>query len=163
MSNPLSPPPSASPTYTSLNATALAFISAHSLDPTLPSHMNFPVLESLCAPEFIHSWGHNYAVSRSPRLQGTFSFEDFKKHLETMIPALESFDATVTDIVVDEVRRKVVLRVSFGMKIKGEEAVENDLVWVLEMDGEGRIARSTEFVDGIAAAKLKELMMAAKK
>jgi ketosteroid isomerase-like protein len=125
--------------------------------------MNFPLLESLCAPSFAHSWGHNYAVSLSPRLQGIFSFEEFKTHLEMMIPALESFDATVTDIVVDEVKRKVVLRVSFGMKIRGENVVENDLVWMLEMDEEGRILKSTEFVDGIAAGKLKELMIAAKK
>jgi hypothetical protein len=31
------------------------------------------------------------------------------------------------------------------------------------MDEEGRILKSTEFVDGIAAGKLKELMIAAKK
>jgi ketosteroid isomerase-like protein len=163
MSNQPTPPPSASPTYTSLHTTALAFISAHALDPTHPSRMNFPLLQSLCAPDFQHSWGHNYSVSLSPRLQGTFSFEAFKTHLEMMMPALESWDAIVTDVMVDEVQRKVVLRVRFEMKVRGEKAVENDIVWMLEIDGEGKVCRSMEFVDADAAGKLKEMIMVVKK
>jgi ketosteroid isomerase-like protein len=154
------PPRTASQTYTSLHTTALAFISAQSQDPTHPSRMNFTRISALCAPDFQHSWGHNYAVAQNPRIQGTLSFELFVAHLESMLPALESWDAVVTDVTVDEVQRKVVLRVSFGMVVKGSgEVVENDLMWVLEMDEEGRVWRSREFVDGSAAGRMKELMM----
>jgi hypothetical protein len=154
-------PPAASEMYTQLHSTALAFIDAQAHDATQPHGMNFARIESLCASDFEHSWGHNYAVSLNPRLQGTFSFAQFTKHLEAMLPNLDSFEITVTDVTVDEMLRKVVLRISFWMLAKGaEERVENDLVWVVEMDEEGKkVRRSREFIDGIAAGRLKELMM----
>jgi ketosteroid isomerase-like protein len=126
--------------------------------------MNFSLLSSLCAPDFQHSWGHNYVVAQNPRIQGTQSFELFVAHLESMLAHLESWEAVVTDVTVDEVQRKVVLRVGFMMVVRGAgETVENDLVWVLEMDREGRVWKSREFVDGVAAGRIKELMMAAKR
>lgn len=53
------------------------------------------------------------------------------------------------------------LRVSFWMVPKGSHAaVENDLLWMLEMNWEGtKLKKSTEFVDGIAAGRLEEFMM----
>jgi hypothetical protein len=59
---------------------------------------------------------------------------------------------------------KVVLRISLLMQAKGaKEKVENDLLWVMEMErqgnGEVRIKRSREFVDGVATGRLREGMM----
>jgi ketosteroid isomerase-like protein len=121
--------------------------------------MDFARLERLCAADFAHTWGHNYAVSQSARLQGTLSFARFAAHLQSMLPHLESWDNEVTDVTVDEARRRVVLRVSFWMKVQGEESVENDLVWAVEVDEVGKVRRSEEFVDAVAAGRLKELMM----
>lgn len=82
-----------------------------------------------------------------------------------MLPKLESWETTVTEVTVDEVKKRVVLRVSFWMVPKGtKEVVENDLLWKLEMDEGGKkVQRSTEFIDGIAAGRLKEIMMGGKK
>jgi ketosteroid isomerase-like protein len=160
------PPPNASHIYTALHATVLDFITAQTQTPALASRMDFSRMRALCAPEFQHSWGHNYATSLNPRLQGTVSIDEFIEHLESLLPALESWEATATDVLVDEVKRTVVLRASLMMVVKGEEkGVENDLLWVFEMKGEGsemKIRRSREFIDGVAAARLKELMMGRK-
>ncbi|KAL1800058.1 hypothetical protein ACET3X_000400 [Alternaria dauci] len=157
---------SANPLYQSLRGTALSFIEAQVLDNSLPERMNFALLHSHCTPDFQHSWGHNYAVSVTPPLQGTHSFDGFVKHLQLMLPKLESWKADVTDVIVDPVTMKVMLRISFRMLAKGAkeaDTVENDLLWELEMEevGEGKvkIKRSVEFVDGAAAGKLREVMM----
>jgi ketosteroid isomerase-like protein len=154
------PPQGASIAYTALHVSALTFISAQAQNDNYPSRMAFDLHKDLIAPDFQHSWGHNYGVSKDPRLQGALSFDQFKAHLASMVPHLESWHPTVTDVVVDEMKRKVVLRISFGMVVKGEDVgVENDLVWVVEMDGEGKVRRSVEFVDGVAAGRLKEIIM----
>lgn len=77
---------------------------------------------------------------------------------------------SVVDVLVDEVRKGVMVRVSYYMKAKGsEEAVENDILWILDMeertDGkEGMwVKQSKEFVDDVAAGRLKELMMGSAK
>jgi hypothetical protein len=165
MSSRPQPPRAASATYVQLHTTALAFIDAQAQDSTQTPCMNFDRIEALCTPDFQHSWGHNYAISLNPRLQGTHSFLLFTKHLEAMLPNLDSFENTVTDVTIDEVQRKVVLRMSFWMLAKGaEEPVENDLLWVLEMDEEGKkVRRSKEFIDGVAAGRLKELMLSSAK
>lgn len=81
-----------------------------------------------------------------------------------MLTRLETWEAKLSDALVDETKREVMLRVSFFMRAKGvEEVVENELVWVLgmeEQDGQGwKVCRSVEFVDGAAAGRLRELMM----
>lgn len=41
-----------------------------------------------------------------------------------------------------------------------KELVENDLLWMLEMDDAGeKVERSVEFVDDAAAGSIKEIMM----
>jgi hypothetical protein len=154
------------PTYTALRDTALNFIKAQTLDAALPERMNFSLLRTYCAPGFQHSWGHNYAVSITPPLQGTYSLEEFFVHLRSMLPRLESWKSDVTDVIVDPVKMKVVLRISFLMHAKGAtkgQTVENDLLWMLEMEdvGSGKlgIKKSMEFLDGAAAGRLKEIMM----
>jgi hypothetical protein len=161
----MEPPPTASPLYKALHATAIGFIEAQTLDPSLPSRMNFENIRTFCSPSFHHSWGHKYAVSVSPPLQGTLSFDGFTAHLQSISPRLESWKAEVTDVLIDEMKRKVVLRISFLMLPKGaEEEVENDLLWVLDMERGGngeevKIRGSREFVDGVAAGRLREIMM----
>ena len=83
-----------------------------------------------------------------------------------MLPRLESWKSNVTDIIVDPVKMKVVLRISFMMQAKGateEQIVENDLLWMMEMEemssGKVGIKKSMEFLDGAAAGKLREIMM----
>jgi hypothetical protein len=151
--------------YTTLHSTALAFIDAQAQDSSQPSRMNFGRIEEVCTSDYQHLWGHNYAVSQNPRLQGMHSFSDFTKHLSAMLPNLKSWETTVTDVTIDEMKKTVVLRVSLLMVPKGaEEGVENDMLWRLEMDEDGKkVRKSTEFIDGIAAGRLKEIMMSGKK
>lgn len=164
MSGPPIAPAGASSDYINLRATALAFIDAQAQDPSQPLRMKFKRIEETCTTDYEHPWGHNHAASMNPRLQGTHSFSDFTKHLEAMLPNLESWESTVTDVLVDEARRKVMLRVSFWMEPKGPHAaVENDLLWMLEMNQDGtKVKKSTEFVDSIAAGRLKEIIMGGK-
>lgn len=86
-----------------------------------------------------------------------------------MLPRLARWKAQVKDTVVDTVGLRVVLRIAFLMTprvgdVEGGETVENDLVWAFDMEeveGEGgvRIKKSVEFVDGVAAGRLREIMM----
>ncbi|EMD94096.1 hypothetical protein COCHEDRAFT_1069631, partial [Bipolaris maydis C5] len=160
------PPTSASQTYKSLHTTSLAFISAQSFNPTLPPRMNIPLLKSLCTSSFTHTFGHHHAVSAAPPLQGTFSFDAFAAHLGAMVPRMESWELRVADVLVDEVLMRCVVRVSYFMRVKGVDegdVVENDVLWMLgfekEAEGEGvKVCTSVEFVDGVAAGRLRELM-----
>ncbi|KAL6711011.1 hypothetical protein ACN47E_006886 [Coniothyrium glycines] len=176
-------PLSASETYTALHTTALSFLAAQSYTPA-PPHMDLPLLRALCSPSFTHSFGHNFAVRQVPALQGVFSLDGFVAHLQGMLARLERWDVEVRAVVVDEVQGTVVCRVGYWMVAKsgegpgkgrgsrdvsvdsGEEerGVENDVVWVLEMaaggaQGEMKVKRSVEFVDAVAAGRLREVMM----
>ncbi|KAF1843542.1 uncharacterized protein K460DRAFT_368431 [Cucurbitaria berberidis CBS 394.84] len=165
MTNTLEPPAAASQTYTALFNTALNFIDAQTQDPNLPSRMDFDRIRALCSPGFEHSWGHNYAVSLAPPLQGSHSVDGFISHLQKMLPNLDSWNTDVMDAIVDEARLRVILRMSLWMQVKGVgegDAVENDILWVLDMDGDLeklRVKKSMEFIDGLAAGRIKELMM----
>jgi hypothetical protein len=161
MSNRVNLPPHASPKYVRLHNTALAFIDAHTQDVRQSSRVDFDRIEATVAPDFQHKWGHNYAVSMNLRIQGTHSFTSFTKHLEAMLPNLESWETTIADVIVDEMKNTVMLRVSFWMVVKGaKDTIEHDLLWVLEMAEQGeKVKSSTEFIDAIAAARLKEIMM----
>lgn len=164
VSNSLSPPVGASALYKTIHATALAFIDAQAKDESQPDRMDFSRIRALCAPNFRHSWGHKYLVSTKPFLQGTPDVDGFINHLSTMLPRLEGFDAGVTDVVVDEVKIMAILRISFRMRPKDvEEVVENDLLWMLGMNRDGKLVeKSVEFIDGVAAGRLAELMMGKK-
>ncbi|KAI4643510.1 hypothetical protein J4E93_006520 [Alternaria ventricosa] len=160
------PATSALPTYTILRDTALNFIRAQTLDTNSPERMDFDLMRTYCAPSFEHSWGHKYAVSLTPPLQSTHSLDGFFTHLRSMLPRLESWKSNVTDVIVDPVKMKVILRISFMMQAKGAtegQIVENDLLWMMEMEemssGKLGIKKSMEFLDGAAAGKLREIMM----
>lgn len=163
MSETMKPTTTASHTYSQLHNTARAFIEAQDQDTSHPQLMDFEAIRSHVTDDFQHTWGHNYATSMNPRLQGTHYFPHFIKHLEAMLPNFKSWQTSITDMVVDDVKKKVMMRVSFIMVPKdAEEGVENDLLWVLEMtdtEGEWKVRKSTEFIDVAAAGKLKEIMM----
>ncbi|KAF1913279.1 hypothetical protein BDU57DRAFT_457190, partial [Ampelomyces quisqualis] len=57
---------------------------------------------------------------------------------------------SITDKRVDESQKKAVLRASFFVvAMRAQSQVENDLLWMLEMDSEGkRDPKSLDIVDG---------------
>ncbi|KAF2999860.1 hypothetical protein E8E13_007831 [Curvularia kusanoi] len=161
--------------YTDLENAALAFVNAQTHIPDLETGMDFAALKRFVAPSFSHSFGPDYAVSQAPKLQGTFTIDSFIKHLGSMLPALETWAIQFRNVVVDEVGESVAIRASYRMLVKGaDKAVENDVVWWLEMEerlsgtdsgewddcGGWRVRRSTEIVDVAAAGKIKELITA---
>jgi ketosteroid isomerase-like protein len=157
-------PQSASPTYKALFLRAVEFIDTMQRDADLPDLMDFDRLRACTAPDYMHDWGHNYAVSHLPKLQGKYNWAQFHQHFQMMLPRMERADTTITDINVDEHQMKVTLRVSLVVQAKGttnEEAVENDMLWFLEMVEEGeevKIRRSTEFLDMMAMKRFGDLM-----
>ena len=136
----MEPPVSASPLYKTLHATGLEFVRSQNKDDAQPSRMSIDRIRAIRSSEnFEHSWGHDYFVNTAPHLQGTLDIDGFVAHLNKMCPFLESWDTNITDVMVDEQQKRVVLRASYYMLVKGAEApVENDLVWFLTMDEEGR-------------------------
>jgi hypothetical protein len=164
MANP-TPPSSASAFYKALHATTIEFIRAQDQDVSTPNRMDFDRIKAIRSTTgFEHSWGHNYLVSTNLPMSGTHDADSFIKHLGSMIPLLESWDTEITDIAIDELQRKAVVRGSYFMKPKGSpEAVENDLVWYLTMEEDGKkVQKSIEFLDGAAVQRMKELMMMGK-
>lgn len=166
------------PKRSALQETALSFINAQAHNPSLPSGMDYDSLRRLVTPQYTHSFGPAYAVAQMPKLQGGFTMDAFIEHLGGMLPNLETWEIEVKSVVVDEVGERVVVRVGYGMCVKGvQERVENEVVWWFELEegekgsetGEGnevgggwRIRRSEEIVDSVAAVRIRELMMQGK-
>ncbi|KAJ4370939.1 hypothetical protein N0V86_008633 [Didymella sp. IMI 355093] len=156
-----------SATYTALKHTAQAFVAGQSHKPALAARMDFEALRALTSSSFVHSFGPAYSVAQAPKLQGQFDFERFQAHLQGMLPMLERWEIEEKGLVVDERGRSVVVRASYRMFVKGGEGVENDVVWWLELeeegkDGEGggwKVRKSTEIVDFGASTRIRELMM----
>jgi hypothetical protein len=156
----------ASTLYSTLHDTAIHFVQSSALDSSKTTRIDEPRIRAVrSSSNFSHSWGHSYAASLSPVLSETLDVEGFINHLKVMTPKLESWDADVTDVMVDEARMKVVVRASYWMQPKGvgkEARVENDIVWFLDLveeEGGVKVKKSVEFVDGVAAGRLRELMM----
>jgi hypothetical protein len=92
-------------------------------------------------------------------MQGVLDLDGFLAHMRKMLPRLDSVHTYVSDVAVDEARRMVVVRASYWMKVKGNEAVENDLVWLLWMDESGnRVKSSVELLDAEATKRIAENM-----
>jgi hypothetical protein len=155
-----STPPIPSTLYTTRQKTATKFITSLSYSPTSPApYLNIPLILSLRTHNYTHTFGHNYFVSTAPPLQGTHDLDGFIAHITRMTALLESWDSEIRDLCVDEAARSVVVRVGYWMKVKGEEKVENDLIWWVWMDEEGRkVVRSVEFVDAAAGGEIKRGM-----
>ncbi|OSS47387.1 hypothetical protein B5807_07444 [Epicoccum nigrum] len=154
-------PQDASTKHTCLRTAALAFIAAQTHNPSLQDGMDTPALRRLVTPSYTHSFGPEYFVALTPSLQHTFSIDDFIAHTQRMTPALEKWEVGVEGVVVDEVGEEVVVRCGYVMWVKGE-GVRNEVAWWLEMEetGEGwRVRRSREVVDGVAAGRIRELLL----
>ncbi|KAJ4360023.1 uncharacterized protein N0V89_000582 [Didymosphaeria variabile] len=158
-------PSNASQIYQILLATATEFIHCQDRDDSQPTRMNLNRVRAIRSTNFIHSFGHNVLVSTKPALQGELSVDGFLTHVNKMVPKLDTWNARISDIVVDETRKMCVVRVSYFMKPYGaEEPVENDLVWWLWMEEGGkRVEKAVEFVDGAAMERIGELIMAGSK
>lgn len=138
-----------------------------SLSETFANPPDFPTFLALRAPSARHYWGHNHLVSKNPCLQGQDNVA-FEAHLKSTGRFLESLGGEVTDIIIDEHKRKATLRMSYFLKANGsDETVENDLIWVLKFTEEGEveggvdgilIKESTEFIDATASARLGVLL-----
>jgi hypothetical protein len=156
-------PKTASDTYTALAETAERFLVV--LASRLPAGgLDAPLLASLCAPSYTHTFGPAYFVSQRPQLQGEFDISGLVAHVERMLPALDEVKLELRDVVVDDegARRAVVARVVYGMCVRGSgECVEHEVGWWMEMDAEGRVVKSREVVDGAAAGRIGELIRAA--
>jgi ketosteroid isomerase-like protein len=151
--------------YEVLRGTALAFISSLSLMPntTTTDEVRFDMakIRAVRAPNYTHTFGHNYFVSQSPPLQGTSDLDGFMTRVASMSLKLESETNQVLSVAVDKEQRSAVARVAYQMKAPGQAPVENDLVWWLWMDAEGKkVEKSMEFVDPVATKELQARMAA---
>lgn len=157
----ISPPAAASTFYKTLHATTIEFIHSLDKDDNTPDGMNIDRIKKIRSSiGFEHSWGHNYLVSTAPPLAAKLDIEGLIKHLCTMLPHLESWDIQITDISIDELQRRAVVRGSYFMRAKGaQETVENDLVWFLTIEEDGKkVQKSMEFLDAAGRARLMETM-----
>lgn len=155
----------ASKLYSTLHDTAIAFIDSTSLDSSKTNRIDESRIHAIRSSNFTHSWGHTYLVSKTPGLSGTLDAEGFIDHVKKMTPNFDSWETDVTDVMVDEARKRVIVRASYWMQPKGAEKVENDLIWFLdlvEVDGGWKVSNAVEFIDGIATKRLMDLIMGKK-
>ncbi|KAF2013044.1 hypothetical protein BU24DRAFT_263108 [Aaosphaeria arxii CBS 175.79] len=154
-------PPSASAKYKTLHATAVTFIHSADRDESLPKRFSEERIKAIrSASGFQHSCGHKGFVEATPQLAGTHDADAFIKHLEMMVPKLDSWDTTISDIFIDEHQNSVVVRASHAMGVKGTETpIEHDIVWFLTMEPDGKtVKKSIEFLDPIAGQQIREAM-----
>ncbi|OAG01426.1 uncharacterized protein CC84DRAFT_1220934 [Paraphaeosphaeria sporulosa] len=158
-------PDNASQLYKTLFSTATELIRCQDRDDSQPTRMNLDRVRAIRTPNFTHSFGHNHMVSTSPMpmLQGELGIDAYLAHLNKMVPKMDTWEARITDIVVDETRRMCIVRASYFMKPFGaEKPVENDLIWWLWMEEGGeKVYKALEFLDGAATGRIGELIMAA--
>ncbi|KAL5376222.1 hypothetical protein PMIN02_011855 [Paraphaeosphaeria minitans] len=160
-------PENASRLYKTLFSTATELIRCQDRDDSQPTRMNLDRVRAIRTSNCTHSFGHNHMVStmRMPMLQGELGVDAYVAHLNKMVPQMDTWEACITDIVVDETRRMCIVRASYFMKPSGaEKPVENDLVWWLWMEEGGeKVEKALEFLDGAATGRIGELIMAASK
>ncbi|KAF7373207.1 hypothetical protein MSAN_00529300 [Mycena sanguinolenta] len=135
-----------------------------SLSQTFASPPDLHTFLALRSPDARHCWGHNYLVSKNSTSLGSLDNAAFEAHLHSAGKWLDALGGEVTDIMIDEHKRKAVLRMSYFLKAKGsDETVENDLIWVLKFTDEGEveggvdgilIKESIEFIDAAARARV---------
>lgn len=149
--------------YTRLRDTAVAFIHSSDMDPKT-GQLDKDRIIAIRTADYRHRWGHNYFKSDKPGLNHTLDIDAFIEHLESMSPNLKSVQTKVPDIFIDETRKAATVRSSFYMTPSGaDETIENDIVWLLEMDQDGeKVASAIEFIDVAAAKGIGELVKHAK-
>jgi hypothetical protein len=155
----------ASKLYSTLHDTAIEFIDSSSRVPSEVNRMDEARVRAVRSQNYAHTWAHNYLVSKIPGLSDVLDVDGLIHHLNNMTANLDSWDTDVTDVMVDEVRKKVIVRASYWIQPKGLEKVENDLIWFLDLveeDGAWKVSKSVEFIDGLATVKVLELIMGKK-
>ncbi|KAK6527787.1 hypothetical protein TWF694_004767 [Orbilia ellipsospora] len=172
------PPASASTLYKTIHHTCIEFLSSMSQDPSSPTLINTDDVRAVRTSDFEQTWGHRFSVSLHPQEYGTpLTMNGLVEHLEAAAPLLKRWDVEIEDVVVDEVRRKAVVRSTYKMQAKGasltteegenkkenegevevKEVVENDMVWMLQLDEAGeRVEKAVEFKDYLADEKFKK-------
>lgn len=154
-------PPQASSIYKALHTTAIEFVRSSDQMQDSTSRMDSARIKNIRSEQgFEHAFGHNHLVSIKPMMAGTLDAEGFIQHMGKMQPYLKSWDTNITDVVIDETRKTAVVRASYHMLVReAAEAVENDIVWFLTMEEDGKkVKRSVEFVDAAASQKIGELI-----
>ncbi|KIW00032.1 uncharacterized protein PV09_08384 [Verruconis gallopava] len=148
--------------YDTLKSTAESFVLASCFKAPAQGP-DEQAIRDLCSNTYSQSWGHDYFISSRPHLNQTLDFDGFMAHLKSMTSKLESAEAKITDLTIDEKQRKVVVRATYRLRPKGcDETASNDLVWILRLTEDGKkVTSGKEFIDGEAAMRLAQLMRAA--
>lgn len=151
----------ASHLYTQLRDAAETFVVAY--DFPAGQTPNIEGMKSTRSSTYTQRWGHARLISQNLMLQGVIDMEGFLRHLEYLMPNMESVSSKIHDVLVDEHKRKVTVLMSYFLRPKGaEEAVENDLVWILEIDDSGeKVQSGIEYMDATAFSRIGELIQAA--
>ncbi|KAF2729977.1 hypothetical protein EJ04DRAFT_515541 [Polyplosphaeria fusca] len=155
-------PSSASAFYKTLHATVMEFMTSQKQEPDMPHRLDHDRMRAIRTETGSeHSWGHNYLVRQHPQLAPLPDADAFIAHLTRMCPNLDSWETTVTDIIIDEAKKVAIVRASYYMEPKDSgEKVENDLLWYLAMNEDGtKVKKSVEFLDGAAMGRIMQLMM----
>jgi hypothetical protein len=132
---------------------------------------SFDTILSIRSPDARHSWGHNHLKSTNASLQDVMDNAAFASHLKSTGPLLTVASAKVHDILIDEMKRKATIHMSYYLVPVGDsnEVVENDLIWLLTFTGSGEvqddpeavlIKNSIEFIDATASARIGVLIKA---
>ncbi|KAF2172514.1 hypothetical protein M409DRAFT_17747 [Zasmidium cellare ATCC 36951] len=146
--------------YSTLETTAKSFVK--SCNPTQPggNTVDSALILSHTIPTFVMDYGHSHFVSTFPPLQKALSGPEWQQHMLGMTSNLRTWDIQITDLVVDEGRKKAVVRGDFHMFVKGyEDAVVNEIILMLRMEGSGgKVEGCTEFIDAVAGQELGRRM-----
>ena len=144
--------------YETIRSTATEFI--HSLDETNDTlGVNEDRIRAIRSAKFKHSWGHKYMTTCKPGIAQTLDTDGFVEHLRRMLPALAARDSQIQNIWIDELRQTAVVRVMLFLTTRrASEQIQQDMLWILEMDESGKqVDSAIEFLDGSAVDRLREL------
>ena len=145
--------------YDTLSQTARSFVLSTSPQTAGTNKPNPELVLSLTAPTFTHSWGHKHFASTNPGVQGIVDAHGFLDRMARLSSRMQTWRIDITDISVDVQKRKGVVTADFRMTVAGNEAVLNELVWMVGMDETGgKVVDSCEFIDPMANQAIMELM-----
>ncbi|KAJ7632606.1 hypothetical protein FB45DRAFT_509436 [Roridomyces roridus] len=117
-------------------------------------------LFSIRAPHAIHAWGHNYLLSRNPKLANRMDNDSFMSHVLISSKYLDTESLKIHDIIIDTESRKSAVHMSYFLVPKGStETIENDLIWMLKFTDDDEVDKvlieeSVEFIDATASARM---------
>lgn len=145
--------------YETIYKTAEGFCQSFKLDPQT-GRLDADLILSYRSPGCRQVWGHTYSASRTPGLDQEIDNETFMSHIQSFFGSLQNVAWDVKGIYVDEQRRAATVRICCAMSPKGvQEVIDNDMLFVLEMDEEGKkIDRLIEYADPAAVGRLFELI-----